>query len=516
MNGQDNSTGGARLAPLPPRAADASRPRPFRAILARRVAAAHPRGPAGAAKDSREQPPAPAASPHPAAAPPAAGMHRVTLSFSDARLEARFRETFCRENLWGARLGMLTGVVALLLLYAATLASTDRAYWPTLHLIPLVAAPLALSLAIFTTRPDYHRHMQFSIGAMVVIVNACWCFLIVRNLPPSMTPYVGANVVGTILVFCYVLLKLRFFNSMLTAGLISLTYLVSAAPSLGVADAGGPLADNLLHVDWTDPLRGPLVYQVLQFLIGNVVGASASYGLEKLSRTSFLRLVGEERQRQLLEQEQKRSEALLLNILPASVARQLKTEAVTRADYHASVTVLFADIVDFSRLSATLAPQDLVGMLNGIFSEFDRIAARYGVEKIKTVGDAYMVAAGIPEPRANHCRAMADCALEFLRASQSFATPDGRPIALRLGLNTGPVVAGVIGAHKFAYDLWGDTVNMAARMESYGLSGRIQVTEAVRRQLADSHVFEPRGGIEIKGQDKLETWWLLGRRDDPA
>ncbi len=208
------------------------------------------------------------------------------------------------------------------------------------------------------------------------------------------------------------------------------------------------------------------------------------------------------------------SEALLLNILPRKVAMQLREDPHAIAELHGEVTILFADIVDFTPLSLRLHPTALVRLLDDIFSAFDDLARRYGAEKIKTIGDAYMAVAGLPEPRPDHAAAIADLALEMLTEVQRFTDDTGMPMTLRIGISSGTVVAGVIGKSKFVYDLWGDPVNTAGRMESHSLPGRIQVSEATYRLLQASHRFEYRGTIDLKGKGKTEAWFLLGRRTD--
>lgn len=202
------------------------------------------------------------------------------------------------------------------------------------------------------------------------------------------------------------------------------------------------------------------------------------------------------------------SDQLLLNILPQRIAERLKDTTDAIAEGHPQVAVLFADIAHFTPLSEQLSPEALVELLNQIFSAFDRITHRHGVEKIKTIGDAYMAAAGVPQATERDLAALADCALEMQRCARQFCDPQGRPIQLRMGLHCGPAVAGVIGAHKFAYDLWGDTVNTASRMESHGAVDKIHVSEAFYSALKDRYRFGYRGEIEIKGKGRLKTWWL--------
>jgi adenylate cyclase len=210
--------------------------------------------------------------------------------------------------------------------------------------------------------------------------------------------------------------------------------------------------------------------------------------------------------------EQERAESLLLNILPRSIADRLKADPTTIADQFAAASILFADVVDFTPLSDRLQPAEVVGILDHLFSHFDDLAERYGVEKIKTIGDAYMVAAGVPIPRPDHARAMALLALDMRESMRSEDEVAHLGLEIRIGINSGPVVAGVIGRKRFLYDLWGDAVNMASRMESHGTPGQIQVTGATYALLTEEFELERRGTVPIKGKGDVETWYLVGRR----
>lgn len=214
---------------------------------------------------------------------------------------------------------------------------------------------------------------------------------------------------------------------------------------------------------------------------------------------------------QAFRNEHARSEGLLLNILPGPVADRLKQEKAVIADRFSDVTILFADIVDFTELSARIAPEELVTMLNAVFSAFDRLSDRHGLEKIKTIGDSYMVVGGLPEPRPDHAEAVAEMALDMLSEIAKLSTQLGRPLGIRIGIDTGPVVAGVIGTRKFAYDLWGDAVNTASRMESQGIPNAIQLSEDTYQRLKDTYVCEPRGVVDVKGKGKLRTYLLKGK-----
>ncbi|MEM1172724.1 MAG: adenylate/guanylate cyclase domain-containing protein [Cyanobacteria bacterium P01_H01_bin.35] len=213
-----------------------------------------------------------------------------------------------------------------------------------------------------------------------------------------------------------------------------------------------------------------------------------------------------------LAEEQEKSERLLLNILPAPIAQRLKQGEKTIADTFSEVTVLFADLVGFTKLSANLSPAELVELLNMIFSRFDELAEKYGLEKIKTIGDAYMIVGGLPTPKEDHAEAIAKMALDMLNQVKEFSEKQEKLLQIRIGINTGAVEAGVIGTKKFAYDLWGDTVNTAHRMESHGIPGKIQVTEDTYNCLIDKYTFQERGMIEIKGKGMMRTYLLMGRK----
>nr|WP_290224706.1 adenylate/guanylate cyclase domain-containing protein [Trichocoleus desertorum] len=213
-----------------------------------------------------------------------------------------------------------------------------------------------------------------------------------------------------------------------------------------------------------------------------------------------------------LRLQQAKSEELLLNILPQAIAEKLKQSPGAIADSFPSVTVLFADIVNFTQLAARMSPTELVNLLNQIFSAFDRLAERHGLEKIKTIGDAYMAVGGVPLPRQDHAEAMAEMALDMQTAIAQLNLEQEEIFPIRIGINTGPVVAGVIGIKKFIYDLWGDTVNIASRMESEGIAGCIQVTASTYQCLKDKYLFIERGEIPIKGRGAMKTYLLMGRK----
>jgi len=213
----------------------------------------------------------------------------------------------------------------------------------------------------------------------------------------------------------------------------------------------------------------------------------------------------------LLAVEQEKSDNLLLNVLPKEIADILKSKDQTIADHFKEASILFADLVGFTQLTQSLTPEEMIGLLNEIYSNFDSLVDKYGLEKIRTIGDNYMVASGVPTPRADHAQALAKMALDMLKYTESLPVQNGTLINFRIGIDSGPLVAGVIGKKNFHYDVWGDTVNTASRMESHSLPGKIQVTKDTYRILKDEYIFELRGKLDVKGKGEMETWFLAGR-----
>jgi adenylate cyclase len=240
------------------------------------------------------------------------------------------------------------------------------------------------------------------------------------------------------------------------------------------------------------------------FFLMNIIGtASILYAVMRYFQSQ------KERTLLALNLEQARSERLLLNILPKSIANRLKNNDMRIADSHEAVTILFADIVDFTAMTSTMPPAELVDLLSQLFSRFDGLADRHGLEKIKTIGDGYMVVGGAPAERDDHATVIAQLALQMQQELATFNTLTNRELQLRIGISSGPVVAGVIGTSKFAYDIWGDPVNMASRMEKTSLPGTIQVSECTYALLKDMHTLESRGLIDIKGKGEVNTYILI-------
>ena len=289
---------------------------------------------------------------------------------------------------------------------------------------------------------------------------------------------------------------------------------VALAVALYTAGAAGYLRWALLVAAWF--VAGPLVFRLL--VDPEPVLLVLTEMVREVSLWLAILLLGDAvhsrralaREQRLLEAERARSEGLLRNMLPESIAERLKQRQEVIADASPQVTVLFADIVDFTPHAERSPPEATVALLNELFSQFDALTESRGLEKIKTIGDAYM-GGGLPNPRPDHARAVAELALEMLDLAARRSFPDGGPVRLRIGIDTGPVVAGVIGRRRFSYDLWGDTVNTASRMETTGVPGCIQITERTRKLLGDRYVLRERGRIQVKGKGKMHTYFLSGR-----
>ena len=329
-------------------------------------------------------------------------------------------------------------------------------------------------------------YLQWILVFANVFSNACAIMLMYLSPDVFYLKY-GYGLVICIIIYTFAMLRLRTFFAIVASALVLaqyLAFLIFIRPM--------PMID--------------IVYSLAVILFVNTAGLVSVFFFELNARTEFMQSRTIEEQTRQLGEEKKRSEALLRNILPETVATRLLSGERTIADYFENVSVLFADIEGFTSLSRRLKAQELVQLLNKIFSHFDSLAEVLGLEKIKTIGDAYMVGAGLPhaaEDHAQRCFAMAQGMLRVLEDENQHLT---EPLRLRIGIASGPVVAGVIGQNKFIYDLWGDTVNTASRMESSGVPGEIHITEATMVALGDSAEFVDRGEIEIKGIGKMRTY----------
>jgi adenylate cyclase len=352
------------------------------------------------------------------------------------------------------------------------------------ELLPVRLVAVGVIGAVFasTWHPIFLRYHSWILagGALfaasgIVVMMA----MVGTRMQVALNPNLAVGIVGTFTMF-----RIRFPVALGAALLMFAEYTVTLATG-------------------EYPFEGGLV-SIFLLVTALLVGAFAGWNIEHYARQGFLARKG-------LEAEQERSERLLLNVLPAPIAERLKVDPAPIADRFSEASVLFADIVDFTRLSGGMTPEDLVTLLNELFTDFDRVAERHGLEKIKTMGDAYMAVCGVPLPRPDHLERIADAALEMRDVVAARAESGRRPLGIRIGIDTGPVVAGVIGEKKFIYDLWGDPVTLASRMQSHGLASEIQLTARAGERLTGRYALTPRGAIEVKGRGRMETY-LLGPR----
>jgi adenylate cyclase len=377
------------------------------------------------------------------------------------------------------------------------------------------------------------------LAILILPVSVVWgAVYLAFGSPVGIVPYIYFTVsIGSLVLFA----RTRNFRLLLVTQLVDILLTTTAGQMLvgGFLPSGGvglwgilaPLG-ALVFLEVRRAIRWFGAF-VLVFLLTGVAGEvlfhDADLPIWFTSTMLALNIIGagsvaftllasfaDQRNRALsaLRVEQEKSELLLMNILPSPIAERLKAATQTIADHFDSASILFADVVDFTPLSQRLPPAEVVGILDQLFSHFDALVERHGLEKIKTIGDCYMAAAGVPDPSPDHARRAALLALDMREAVATSALGDGFGLELRIGINSGPVIAGVIGSKRFLYDLWGDAVNTASRMESHSTAGEIQITRATYELLKDEFVCRRRGTIEVKGKGQMETWYLVGPRSD--
>jgi adenylate cyclase len=406
-----------------------------------------------------------------------ATLHRWTLRFRDGALERAYREVSDARGLRAARVTSLGGLVltavpALLLLAFAPDDWLPRKTEVAIGAVIVSATFLVAWVGTFTGWAARHPH---PLNAAYTCLLAAFLATLMRYFPPEFVTHRGFLFIAVEIFGTYGLLQLRLLPGVVGGSLAVVAY-------GAVMQASGLLTqlDLARHLFW--------------LTICNLWGILVCYQLDLASRREFVA--------------RQEVEALLHNILPRSIAARLKSSRERIAEHAEQVTVLFADIVGFTPLSAGKRPDELVALLDRVFTEFDGLATRHGLEKIKTVGDAYMAVAGLPQSQPDHAVRGARMALAMIERVRAVAGETGEPLQLRVGLHSGPVVAGVIGRSKFSYDLWGDTVNTASRMESSGLPGAVQCTPATAALLGGEFAPRPRGAIEVKGKGTMETYLL--------
>lgn len=408
-------------------------------------------------------------------------MHPVTLRFLDDDVEADFREEYAETSARATR-----GAIAFVaVLYAVSLFYDPGVYARYEALVDVTVAGIVVVLTVLvalTWRSVHHRRST-QVVVIAALATAAGLLVLLAVTPDDIAGFFHAGL-GLVIIGTGTLFHLRFSIALWIALAVIVAYEV---------------------VSWQVGVAGDVVLSGTVFLVSSTLLAGfAAYTLEQSARRSFF-------DRQALLKERDRSERLLLNVLPRPAADRLKDESVPIADHHDEATVLFADLAGFVAFQRAVSADELVGHLHDLFAGFDEIVRSHGMEKIKTVGDAYMAVAGVPEAVPDHVARAADAALGIRETVERFASEIGHQLAVRIGIDTGPLVAGVIGEHKFSYDVWGDPVTTASRMESHGAPGRIQVTARVHERLEGRYRFEPRGTVEVKGMGPMELWWLEGR-----
>ncbi len=404
----------------------------------------------------------------------------LTLRFLDPGLERDFQAEMAATNGSQARVGAAIAVglwlVAALIIPAVI--DIDRGVVTTICVGMAAANLVGVVASRWATTLDRQQLIGFALNGLAGLA-------VLELIEASGTTYrYAAPALLLIAIFAFVVIRLRFVYALPAAG----TYLI-----------------GYVVVIQTGPGRGTALDI---FLVGAAIlaGLSATYLLERGARDVFAQRRLIEAQAAELAEAHATSERLLLNVLPESVAERLKGGETTIADDYEDATVLFADLVGFTPLAASLGPAATVGLLDRLFSTFDTLAERHGLEKIKTIGDAYMAVGGVPDVCTDHPGRVVAMGLDMLDAAASVAAEVGRPLDLRIGVHTGPLVAGVIGTHKFIYDLWGDTVNVASRLESNGVIGAVQMSEVTGLRLDGAVEADRRGPVELKGRGPMTAY----------
>ena len=408
-------------------------------------------------------------------------------------IEKLFREEYHANTVSTTRLALVLGLVlyslfGILDIYAVPI--SRNSVWFIRYVI---VAPIIIFALIMTYTVTFQKYTQL-LMCMVIAVSGLGIVTIIGITQDSEFAS-RFYFTGLILVsmWAYGLSRLRFWYAVIANLLIMAGYeYVSIQVKQLLASETGIVIFTMHN---------------FFFLGANIIGIFTSYNLERYTRRDFL-------QKHTIQAEREQSDKLLYNVLPERIAEKLKLSSDTIAEEFSSASVLFADIVNFTPISARFGPHEVVDMLNELFSHFDGLVDKYGAEKIQIAGDGYMVAAGVPVARKNHALVLAYLALDMLEYVKMQEFLGGRhSIEIRIGLNSGPLIAGVIGRKKFVYALWGDMVNTASRMESHGASGKIQITRATYELVKDNFECEYIGEIAVKRKGKMEAWYLIKAKE---
>jgi class 3 adenylate cyclase len=409
-------------------------------------------------------------------------------------VEAQFRDDYHVNTISTTRLALMLGLVlyslfGILDIYAIPI--SKDIVWVIRYGI---VAPVIVLALVASYSKRLQKYMQLSMGIVVAVagLGIVAMISITREVEFGNRFYFTGLIL--ISMWGYSLSRLRFWYAVLANIAIMIGYEFASIAVKQLLDSETGIVVFTMHNFF--------------FLGANVIGMFASYALERYTRRDFL-------QKYTIQAERDQADRILYNVLPETIAERLKQNQGTVAEEFNSASVLFADIVNFTPISARFAPNEVFDMLNDLFSRFDELVDKHGVEKIQVAGDAYMVAAGVPDPRPDHATVLAQLALDMLECVRNTKYLDGKhTLEIRIGLNTGSLMAGVIGRKKYYYALWGDMVNMASRMQSHGTSGKIQITREMYELIRDDFVCEYIGKINVKGKGPMDAWHLLAKKEE--
>lgn len=409
-------------------------------------------------------------------------------------VEAEFREDYHVNTISTTRLALVLGLIlyslfGILDIYAVPI--SKDIVWLIRYVI---VAPVFVAVLAASYSDKFQKYIQLLMGIVVAVSGLG----IVAMISITREAEFGNRFYFTGLILIsmwgYSLTRLRFWYAVLANIVIMIGYEFASIVVKQLLDSETGIVVFTMHNFF--------------FLGANVIGMFASYTLERYTRKDFV-------QKYTIQAERDQADRVLYNVLPETIAERLKQNQGTIAEEFNSASVLFADIVNFTPISARFAPDKVFDMLNDLFSRFDELVDKYGVEKIQVAGDAYMVAAGVPNPRPDHATVLAQLALDMLECVRNARYLDGKhPIEIRIGLNTGSLMAGVIGRKKYYYALWGDMVNIASRMQSHGTSGKIQITREMYELVKYDFVCEYIGKINVKGKGPMDAWHLLAKKEE--
>ena len=405
--------------------------------------------------------------------------------------ETAFQSSVLNQSISYLRGAILFSILLFLLFGWLDVYIATEDYW-AIWVFRLIYCSYALLILIYSYTVFFESLHQIVMGSLVLVGAICLLGIMIIPIEHEMSnAYYAAFIL--LVFFNFTLTNLRFWYALTLAFLIVVFYFLT---SILYSDV---LANGWLSKDGTIFINN-LFFLAMSFFMGAVICLI----IESYRRRDFL-------QQNELKNEQEKSKDLLLNILPTSIANRLMESPNTIADEHNKISILFADLVGFTKFASERSPKEVVSMLDSIFSKFDFLSDKFKLEKIKTIGDAYMIAGGLSNTKSDaHMIAMADMALSMLRAIKKYNRKYETDLDLRIGIHMGPVVAGVIGSNKFTYDMWGDTVNIASRLESTSMKGEIQVSKEVYEVVKEKFLLFPRGEVEIKGKGLMETYFLKG------